>query len=160
MTSYVLPTPKFIQESIATQIKCLIQHSITAIQPVQAFMICKTGYCNVLVRHQGATIHTISYKHTQKLISLLTSIMAAVIESLPGKRLAFLKSSSYLCRYRPSLAIYLATELYLLPCGRKRTAIVPGSIAIIVNLHKIIFSSERWVGPTVTSRHRYAREAP
>ena len=47
--------------------------------------------------------------------------MAAVFESLPGKRLALLKSLSYLCRYRPSLAIYLATELYLLPYGRKRT---------------------------------------
>ena len=36
-------------------------------------------------------------------------------------------------------------------CGRKRTALVPGSIAINVDLHKIFFSSERWVGPKVTS---------
>ena len=34
MTSCVLPTPKFIQESIATQIKCRIQYSITATQAV------------------------------------------------------------------------------------------------------------------------------
>ena len=58
-TSYILSTPKCIQESIATQIKRLVQHT----QAVQAFMICKTGSCNVLVRCQGATIHTISYKH-------------------------------------------------------------------------------------------------
>ena len=49
MTSYVLPTPNFIQESIVTQIKRLVQHSSTATQAVQAFMICKTGSCNVLV---------------------------------------------------------------------------------------------------------------
>ena len=68
--------------------KCLVQHSNTATQAVQAFMICKTRSCYILVCRQGATIHTINYKHTQKLISLLTSIMATVFESLPGKHLA------------------------------------------------------------------------
>ena len=99
-------------------------------------------------------IHTISYEHTQKLISLLTSIMATMFELLPGKRLALLKSLSYLCSL---VILYLAIELYLLPCGRKRTALVPGSIAIITDLHK---NSEQWVGPMVTSRHWQVREAP
>ena len=48
--SHVLPTPNFIQESIVTQTKRLVQHSSTVTQAVQAFMICKTGSCNVLVR--------------------------------------------------------------------------------------------------------------
>ena len=43
MTSYVLTTPNFIQESIVTQIKRLVQRSSTATQAVQAFMICKIG---------------------------------------------------------------------------------------------------------------------
>ena len=151
MISYVLPTPKFIQES-TVQIKHRVQHSITATQAVQAFMICKTGCCNVRVHCQGTAIHTISYKHTQKLLSLLTSIIAAVSESLlhVGKLLALLRSSSQLCRYRSSLVIYSATELYLLPCGRECTVLIPGSITIIVDLHKNIFSSEQWVGPTPT----------
>ena len=33
-------------------------------------------------------------------------------------------------------AIDLATELYLLPCGRKHATLVPRSIAIIVDLPK------------------------
>ena len=44
MTSYVMPAPKFIQESIATQIKRCVQHSSTATQSVKAFMICKTRF--------------------------------------------------------------------------------------------------------------------
>ena len=39
MTSYALPTPNFIQESIVTQTKRLVQPSITATQEVQAFMV-------------------------------------------------------------------------------------------------------------------------
>ena len=31
MTSYVLPTPNYIQESIVTQIKCVVQHSRTGL---------------------------------------------------------------------------------------------------------------------------------
>ena len=67
-------------------------------------------------------------------LSLLTSVMAAVFESLPGKLLALLNTLSYLCRYRPSPspAIYLAKKLYLLPCGRKCPTIRLGSIAVIV----------------------------
>ena len=57
MTSYVLPIPNFIQESIATQIKRCVQHGITATQVVQAFMICKTGSCNILVHHLGTTYY-------------------------------------------------------------------------------------------------------
>jgi hypothetical protein len=49
MTSYVLPTLKFIQETIATQKKVHVQHSITATQAVKAFMICMTGCFSVLV---------------------------------------------------------------------------------------------------------------
>ena len=158
MTSHVQPMPKIIQESIVTQIKCLVQHSIIATQAVQAFMICKTGCCIVLVCCQDATVHSIYATNTQKLISLPPQWPPCSNRSQVSAWL--LKSLLYLCRYRRSLAIYLATELYLLPCGRKRTALVPRSIAIIVDLHKIIFSSERWVGPKVTSRHRYVREAP
>ena len=46
------------------------------------------------------------------------------------------------------------TELYLLPCGRKRAALVPGSIAIIVDLHKNFLSSDglRWGKGDLTSQ--------
>ena len=91
--SYVLPTPRFIQESIVMQIKRRAQRNITATQAVQAFMICKTGCCNVL-GHYYTYYELQTYIHTRKLISLLISIMAAVFESLPGKLLALLKSSS------------------------------------------------------------------
>ena len=138
MTSYALPMPKFIQESIAT---LCVQHSITTAHFIKAFMIAKTGCFNVLVRRLGVSQSTVHYKCTQKLGSLLTSIMATVYESLPVKCLALLKLSTYLCRYRPSQTVYLAIELYLLPCGRKRATLVPGSIAIIVDVHKKIFSS-------------------
>ena len=41
MTSYVMPAPNFIQESIATQIKRCVQHSSTGTQSVK---ICKTRF--------------------------------------------------------------------------------------------------------------------
>ena len=64
--------------------------------------------------------------------------MAAVYESLTGKRIVSMKLSTY---YRPTLTLYLAMELYLKPCGRKRAARVPGSIAIHVDLHNGIVRS-------------------
>ena len=57
--------------------------------------------------------------------------MAAVYELLPGKRKALSKLLAQVYRHRPSLTVYLAIELYLLPCGRKRAGRVPESIAII-----------------------------
>ena len=66
--------------------------------------------------------------------------MAAVYESLPGKRLTLLKLLTYFCRYRPNLTVYLVIELYHLFCVRKCTAFVPGLIAIIIDK---IFSSFR-----------------
>ena len=71
----------------------------------------KTSCSSVLLRCLGITLHTVSYKRTQKLRNLLTSVMAAIYESLPGKYLALLKLLMSLCRYRPSLTVYLAVEL-------------------------------------------------
>ena len=106
-------------------------------------MICETGCCNVLA--QNTTIHiycklqTYTYTKACKLNYLHNGCCLRV-----AQRLALLKRSPYLCRYR-------RTELYLLPCARKRTVLIPGSIAIIVDLHKNVFSSKRLIGLTVTS---------
>ena len=91
MMSYILPTPKFIEESIATQRKLCVQHSSRATQAIRAFMMSKTSCSSVLLQLLGITLRTVSYKRTQKLRSLLTSIRAAFYESLPGKCLALLK---------------------------------------------------------------------
>ena len=69
-------------------------------------------------------------------------IRIANAESLPGKHLALLKRSSYLCSYKPSLPTYLETELYLLPCGSSRTRI-DRHYRQSHDLHKNISSSER-----------------
>ena len=88
MTLYVLLTAKFIQESIAMQRKLCAQHSITVAHVMKAFMIPKTSYFSVLVRHLDVSLPTVRYKSAQKLKSLLTLIMATVYKSLPGKHLA------------------------------------------------------------------------
>ena len=49
--TYVLPMPKFIQETVAMRRKLQEQHSTTATQAVKAFMIHKTGYFSILVCH-------------------------------------------------------------------------------------------------------------
>ena len=66
----------------------------------------KTGCCNVLVHYY--MYNTIRYKHTQK---------------LPGKHLSLLKSSTSLCRYRPTASrtvsipyAYICVQL-VLGCG-------------------------------------------
>ena len=53
--------------------------------------------------------------------------MAAVYEPLPGKRKALSKLLAQVYRHRPSLTVYLAIELDLLPSGRKCASRVPGS---------------------------------
>jgi hypothetical protein len=147
MTSYVFPTPRFVQKIIATQRKLHVQHSITATQAVKAFMIYKTGCFSVLVCRWGATIDTMCYKYTQsyKLTYLLNGCRLPVAPRL-AVSLSLLKTSSYLCRYRPDLAIYLATELYLLLCSRNGAAVGRGSIATIVDLHETILVATVGVG--------------
>ena len=54
--------------------------------------------------------------------------MAAVYEPLSGKRKALSKLLTQVCRLRPSLTVYLAIGLDLLPCGRKRARRVHWSI--------------------------------
>ena len=109
-------------------------------------MIPQTSYFSVLVRHLDVSLPTGCYKHAQKLKSLLTLIMATVYKPLPGKHLAQLKLSTFLCRHRPSLTVCIVIELYLLSCGRKYADLLPGSITIIVYLHKKSFRSLRGGG--------------
>ena len=95
---------EFYSRKYSNRYKACVQNSSTATQSVQAFMIRKTQ----------RSITPLGRYYTYYKLQTYTkaySIIAAILESLPGKRLALLKSSSYLCRYRPSLAIYLATEL-------------------------------------------------
>ena len=80
---------------------------------------------------------TVSYKPVIKLRSLPFSGMAAVaavFESLQGKRRVATKLFTYLWRYRPSLTVNLATKLYYLLCNKKDARLARGSIAIIDRL--------------------------
>ena len=95
MTSYVIPMPKFIQETIETQRKLHIRHSTIT---TQAGLHDTSDW---LLYHPSTPVRRY-YRYCKLqayikayLISSLTSIMAAVFESLPDKRLALLKSSSY-----------------------------------------------------------------
>ena len=87
MTSCIA-SAKIYLRNLAMLRKVSVQHSTTATPAIKAFLIVNICCFITLVRCLGITPHTVSYKHAQKLKSLLTFVVATVVESLPSERLA------------------------------------------------------------------------